>query len=140
MDGIINSVRMIALLIFLLLFSGCSDRFKPHVSDDGLTEKVLGAYAQAMCDKMIYCYKPVYRTMSPELQNQISVDECVKVATANLKKNAALHSPMLKMFALSCYDDLLAGSCDTIAQDAIMNPSCLQMRMTAIKVSKEYRK
>lgn len=123
-------------LFFIASFSlSCEKHSAADFSADPEAEEFFRISAKRMCEKMIECYRPIYRTVSPDLRKQINVENCTELALTQLKENAHLHTSGLKFLASSCYNELLNTSCDDFARKAFWSPACFQLRKKSAELA-----
>lgn len=84
--------------------------------------------AGKICEKMLVCYRKIYRTVAPVRQREISVQNCRKSALENLDEKLAQHTGKMKTLSVICYAAILDAPCDQMAVTALWNPACVQLR------------
>ena len=84
--------------------------------------------AELLCEKMLVCYEKLYRTVSPALRKELTVDSCKKTALKDLDKKLALHTPRMKFLSVSCYKAILKTPCNQFAAISVFDPTCSALR------------
>lgn len=118
---------------FLLALSQCGKKELPPIND---YPHFLEVSTERICDRMLYCYQKIYRTLSPQLQRRITPEGCRRAALKNLEVKLAYHTPLMKTLSAQCYEAILEAPCKTIAAVAVWNPSCLLLRRETENVLK----
>ncbi len=86
------------------------------------------ASADALCQRLNYCTAKIVRTLSPGLQNRISVESCVAAATADLERKLAAHTPEMIQYSIVCYEAMVSAPCNQLGLMAYIHPACSQLR------------
>ena len=82
----------------------------------------------AICTRLKYCTNKIIRTLSPGLQNRVTVAGCVETALDGLDAKLAVHTPQMMQFSVLCYEAIVEAPCDQIAFMAYWNPACTRLR------------
>lgn len=127
------SIRLIfgLPLLLLMLFSCDSPEKLPDTTDYA---EFITQSADLMCHKIQRCYIKFYRTLSPEMQQRISLKRCRKSALRDLDTKLARHTPRMKILSAICYEAILDSPCKRFAVVAIWHPACLQLRRETDRV------
>lgn len=112
-------------LLFCLL-PGCQK--KPRVSAEVVYREYIVETAHAMCEHLLYCFEPFTRALSPAMQKEVTVDQCVNSATADLDAKLARMTPELELLSRECYTALLEAPCNEFGLVAYWNFSCIRIR------------
>lgn len=86
------------------------------------------ASADALCQRLNHCTAKIVRTLSPGLQNRISVKSCVAAATADLDRKLAVHTPEMIQYSIVCYEAMVSAPCNQLGLMAYIHPACSRLR------------
>ena len=124
-----NSGKSIKLLpAFILLFALSCGEPKPELPSPANYPEFVTASARAICTRLKYCTNKIIRTLSPGLQNRVTVDGCVETALEDIDKKLAVHTPQMIQFSVMCYQAIVSAPCDQMALLAYWHPGCTQLR------------
>jgi hypothetical protein len=132
-SGVINMNKKISkvisvLIMFSVFFSASCKEKKVILLPPEPYDIFIKDTTEKMCNKMLYCYKKMYRTVSPERQKEISVENCRNGALKDLDLKISLHDQKMKILSVMCYDSVINTECDQMAVTALWNPACVQLR------------
>ncbi len=127
--------KIITILIVVLVLSAAACKQKKTELPSPLDYSAyITAAAEALCTKMIQCSEKLYRTISPDLQQQITVDKCREAALENLEEKLKKHTPAMKQYSVLCYTAVFDAPCNQFAAIAIWNPACAALKAESEKV------
>lgn len=117
----------VLLLVIMLLpaLQYCRKKEPPPIED---YPHFLEVSTDLICERMLFCYQKIYRTLSPQLQRRISPKSCRRAALKDLKAKLAYHTPLMKILSAQCYRAVLDAPCGRIAAVAVWEPACLLLR------------
>lgn len=124
-----NSRTILAtVLLSVLSFAGSCREPKPTLPSPANYPEFVKASAEAICTRLKYCTTKIIRTLSPGLQNRVTVDGCVDTALTEVDAKLAVHTPQMIQFSVICYQAIVEAPCNQIAFMAYWNPACTQLR------------
>lgn len=124
-------------VFFLILNISCEKGQEPEIPSNLETREMLRLSAHKICNKMIQCYRPIYRTASPDLRAQITLENCESTALSHLEENSSMHTAAMRASASACFNELLELSCDDFIRQSFWNPSCLQLRKEVLAITSD---
>lgn len=117
----------IALTICLLSGAHCGEP-KPKLPPPANYPEFVKGSAQAICTRLTHCTKKIIRTLSPGLQNRVTVQGCVETALDGVEARLAVHTPEMVQFSIMCYQAIVDAPCDQIGFIAYWHPGCTTLR------------
>ncbi|MCR9142994.1 MAG: hypothetical protein NXI24_12140 [bacterium] len=123
----LSRAMLIALAVSLALIGGCREP-KPELPSPTNYPEFVKAGAEAICIRLKHCTTKIIRTLSPGLQNRVTVDGCVETALDNAEAKLAVHTPEMIQFSVLCYQAIVEAPCDQLALMAYWHPACTQLR------------
>ncbi|MEQ9366692.1 MAG: hypothetical protein RIF32_20805 [Leptospirales bacterium] len=124
---ITSGVAVLALLFFT---NACREP-KPDLPSPANYPEFIQGGAEAICTRLKYCTTKIIRTLSPGLQNRVTVDGCVDTALSNVEAKLAVHTPEMIQFSVLCYQAIVEAPCDQIALMAYWHPACNRLRQVS---------
>ncbi len=128
----------------VLLLVGCSvfTCAKPDLRPDPVTDypAYVAWASRGICDRILFCFSSLARSVSPEKQKQITVANCSASALKDLDRKIALHTPSMRENSVKCYETLLEADCFDFGALVYWDPSCMMLRRETDEVYEELRK
>lgn len=121
---------LLAIALVLVFASGCREP-KPELPSPANYPEFIKGGAEAICIRLKYCTTKIIRTLSPGLQNRVTVSGCVETALADAEKKLAVHTPEMIQFSVLCYQAIVEAPCDQIALMAYWHPACNRLRQVS---------
>ena len=124
--------RTLAFGLFFVLIAASATTAcrepKPELPSPANYPEFVKGSAEAICTRLKYCTNKIIRTLSPGLQNRVTVAGCVETALDGLDAKLAVHTPQMMQFSVLCYEAIVEAPCDQIAFMAYWNPACTRLR------------
>lgn len=139
--GIMRNFEKYSLLVILaaaLFFLGC-EREEPRPDPAADYEAYIGWASRKVCSRILSCFESLYRSVSPAMQKEITVDNCAATALEDIKLKIALHTPSMKSNSVKCYETLFEANCLDFGTLAYWDPSCMMLRRETDAVYKKAR-
>lgn len=122
-------IRKLSVILLVSIFSlSFCKREEPRPDPAADYEAYIHWASGRICSRILDCFSNLYRTVSPDLQKEITVENCRTAALENLKSKLDLHTPSMKANSVKCYETLLEASCPDFGTLAYWDPSCMLLR------------
>lgn len=112
-------------LFLILFFFDCK---KSTSNQNESYESYIRSNTHKMCEKLVSCFTSITRTFPVELQNEVNMENCEKIALVDLDEKIKLHTESMKTLSKGCYKKLLESECKYLLTFAFADTSCYMLK------------